>query len=585
MNVNIEVVSMDTDVLVVGGGLAGCMAGIKASEYGVKVTIVEKANTLASGCAATGIDHTWAYIPPIHQKMGWTIEDLMEDHTQGKAGGFLNKELLYLIASENYNRVLDLEKFGINFRYEDSKIPGRFRIVHQFHSMPTSFNFDGRPLKVKLTQEAKKRGVAIINRVMVTDLLSTDGQISGALGVSTRDNKLYFLKAKTIVLSTGRINRLSRIVSGVWGNYRMPNNETGDGRSMAIRAGAGVINMEFLSPSHFMIGNYEISFGIPRNEVQPCGSVTGPKGEVIAPRTYFYDWENLGKEKVDAAEARRTWLRQNLIDFPPFGEMYKQGKGPFYLDLTGGTEEEIKYVEWSVSNEGQGYRFLNYLKTQEGFDFRKDKIEILPNSREMAGTAASGLLVNKDLETDVKGLFAAGDEVGGVPWQASAGAFSMGWHAGEMAAQKAKKEKGFLPVSDEKLEPLKRLCSNILNSKEGLHWREVELAVQNIMDYYAGDVRAEEMLKRGIDRLNDIKGNVSFRAENTHELARCLEVRSVVDNADIVLRASLGRKETRKFPFGFCRADFPEQDDKNWLNFLTLKIEDGKYKYLKIPIK
>ena len=142
-----------------------------------------------------------------------------------------------------------------------------------------------------------------------------------------------------------------------------------------------------------------------------------------------------------------------------------------------------------------------------------------------------------------------------------------------------------MPVSEEKLEAIRELCSDMLASKEGLHWREVELTIQNIMDYYASDARAEEMLKRGIERLNDVRENVSFRAENAHELGRCLEVRSVIDNAEMVMRASLERKESRKVPFGFYRADFPEQDDKNWFAFLALKLENGEFGFSKIPIK
>ena len=138
MNAQIEVIPVETDVLVIGSGLAGCMAAIKASEYGVKVTIAEKGNTLSSGCAGTGVDHSWAYIPMIHEQMGWTLEDLIEDHSHLIARGFIIKELLQLVARENYDRMLDLEKFGIKIRYDDSRIPGKFRIVHQFHTMPSS---------------------------------------------------------------------------------------------------------------------------------------------------------------------------------------------------------------------------------------------------------------------------------------------------------------------------------------------------------------------------------------------------------------------------------------------------------------
>ncbi len=153
-----------------------------------------------------------------------------------------------------------------------------------------------------------------------------------------------------------------------------------------------------------------------------------------------------------------------------------------------------------------------------------------------------------------------------------------------MAAKHAKTEKVRLPMESGKIEFLKEWCLHALNSGDGLHWREVELAVQNIMDYYAADIRAEELLKRGMERLRDIKRNVSFRAENAHELARSLEVRSMMDNAEMVLQASLERRESRRFPVGFCRADFPEQDDKNWLCFVAVKLENGEFKVSRIPL-
>ena len=161
----------------------------------------------------------------------------------------------------------------------------------------------------------------------------------------------------------------------------------------------------------------------------------------------------------------------------------------------------------------------------------------------------------------------------------------MGWHAGERAAKESKKQKSFLAVRGEKLECLKRLCLEITKSKDGLHWCEVEMAMQNIMDHYAGNARSAPMLRRGAERLKDIKQNISFRAESAHELMRCLEVRSVLDNAEMILMASRERTESRKAPFGFFRADFPEQDDKNWLAFLALKLEGQEFKFSKIPVK
>jgi len=104
-----EAIPVETDVLIIGGGAAGCMAAIRAAEDpNVKVTLVDKSNTVASGCTASGIDHTWAYIPPIHEKMGYTIEDMAEDHRLGTAAGFFRRDLFNLVAG-TLSRALDVK--------------------------------------------------------------------------------------------------------------------------------------------------------------------------------------------------------------------------------------------------------------------------------------------------------------------------------------------------------------------------------------------------------------------------------------------------------------------------------------------
>lgn len=588
--IELKIIPIETDVLIIGGGIAGCMAAIKAAEEkDNRVTLVDKSNTVSSGCAGSGIDHIWSYIPPIHEKMGYTIEDMAEDHRQGIAFGFLRKDLFYLVAGTMYERVLDLEKFGLNFRYEDSKAPGKFRIVPQFHSVPTSFNFDGKPLKLKLTQEAKRRGVNIINRVQMTDLITFNRQISGAVGVGTRTGDIYFFKAKAVVLSSGRSNRLSRNPSGVDFNTRLPSPLSGDGTSMAIRAGLPIINIEFISlrlPS--ACGNYAPNYGDPRNTVQPAARIVDGMGNIIVSRTQFYDWENLGKEKFDPVETRRRWLEDRKIwrgGRATLPRRVTQGEGPFYLDFSEGTDYEIEYIKWSIKNEGKGTQFMRYFEGEEGLDLRKNSQEYAGwANRELAGTAAKGLWVDKDLETEIKNLFAAGDEVGGVPWAASPGAFTMGWHAGEMAAKRAKELKGFLPTSDEKVKARKNICSEILNRECGFYWKEVELYVQNLMDFYCGDIRGDGLLKRGLERLEYAR-NAPLKAENPHELSRSLEVKSIIDNAELVFRSSIERKESRP-SLDFRRTDYPEKDDKNWLAFLAIrKDEDGKFRFNQFPIE
>lgn len=589
MPTRLDIVSVETDVLIVGGGLAGCMAAIKAAEEeGLVITLVDKSNTVASGCAAAGIDHLWGYIPPVHEMMGYTIDDMAEDHRQGIAHGFFRRDLFYLVAGTLYDRILDLERLGIQFRYENGKAPGKFRIVPQFHSVPSSFNFDGAPLKPVLTREAKERGVRIINRVQVTDLIVTDGQISGAAGVNVRTGDIYFFRTKAAVLSSGRSNRLGRNPTGFDFNTRMPSPLSGDGTSMAARAGLPIINIEFLGGIRpAPCGNYNPNYGDPRNTVQPAARIVDGNGDVFVPRTRFYDWENLGTRKW-SEDRRKEWLqefKESMGKKEDMMDRLAKGGGPFYLDFSEADDFERDYIEWSIGNEGRGRQFLRYFRDEEGLDLREHAQEYSGYwPRELSGTAAKGLWVDENLETDIRNLFGAGDEVGGLPWQAGPGAITQGWHAGKVAAERAKGQKERLPAMGDTVKSRAELCTRILDCKEGFCWKEVEIYVQNLMDFYCGDIRSEKMLLRGLERLEYAR-SASLKAENPHELGRALDVKSIIDNAELVLRSSLERKESRVVPFGFRRSDFPEKDDEDWLVFLGIrKGEDGKFSFRKYRV-
>jgi succinate dehydrogenase/fumarate reductase flavoprotein subunit len=579
--------SVKTDVLIIGGGLAGCMAGIKAREQGVAVLIAEKADTLASGQAGSGIDHIWGYFPPVHQKIRWTLDDLVEDHMQGVAFNFAQKELIRFIAGDMYDRLLDLEKFGVKVRYEDSDLPGKFRMVYQFHSVPSSLNIDGRSLKVKLTREAKKRGVKIINRIMVTELLTRDGEVCGALGVGTRDADIYMIQAKSVVLCTGgKTGRLSRESTGsVRFNLHLPGNLSADGKAMALSAGLPILNMEFLGARRYGLANYETAGRPPRNTWQPAARIVNAAGKTIVAKTTFPLWGDLETGyRIDAEKRRSQWLSNGGIT--PQGMPSRSDlalAGPFYVDCTQATEDEIKYVEWALSHEGKCNQLLRYLKEQ-GFDLRTDRLELGLGTREVGNLAGSGLLVDKNMQTGISGLFAAGDEIGGAPFAASPGAFTTGWRAGEMAGRHAGKTRGLKGHADEKAAVLKALCAEMLAPGDGFTWCEVEDTLQNIMDTYCGDIKTEAMLQRGLDRIGFIKKQ-PMRVSNPHELARALEVRSLVANAEMIVKMSLARKETRNHPCRFQRADFPEQDDKAWFAFSTIRLKNDKHELSKILLE
>jgi succinate dehydrogenase/fumarate reductase flavoprotein subunit len=586
-----NIIPVDTDVLIVGGGLSGCMAAINAAgETGLRVTLAEKSDTRASGKAGTGVDHLWSYMPPIHEKMGYTIEDMLEDYrcsTPGRALQFVREDLWFKVASTMYERMLDLERFGVNFRYEDSQVPGKFRVVYQYHSVPSSFNFDGVTLKPRLTAEMKRRGVKIINRVQITDLVKTGSQISGAVGIGTRSSDLYFFRAKSLVLCTGgRQARIHRNPSGVDFNTYSPPTCTADGSAMAFRLGLPVISMETLGgKAHLRAGAYyNPNYGEPGNTAQPAARIIDWKGNVIVPRTQFYKWENLGKEKW-TPEVRAEWLKQR--DLAGMGirggltERHNKGEGPFYLDFSEATDYEAQYIEWSIKNEGRGTQFMRFFKDEEGYDLRKTRQEY-SGFGTLESFSGKGLWVSKDFETDVRNLFAAGDEVGGViVGMAAPGALAGGWYAGGMASKAAMAQKEFLPAGDEELKDRKEMCAEMTDRERGFFWKEIELYVQNLMDFYCGEIRSEGMLKRGLERLEDAK-NAPIKAESPHELARSLEVKSIIENAEMVLRSSLERKESRPAPLGFRRADYPGQNDRGWSCYLGIRKEDGQIKFSKV---
>lgn len=543
-----DIIYKDTEVLIVGGGIAGCMAAIRASELGVGATILEKCNTLRSGGAATGIDHCWTYIPEIHGKM-LSVEDLVDDHAVF-AGGMVDRSLVRMIAENSYSRVMDLERFGMEMRDDN----GQFRLVKKIHRSPTFLHFAGRDLKVKLTKEVKKRGITIDNRMMVTDLLVEDGRVTGVLALATREGRWYVYRSKAVIISTGGVFRLYRNFSGMPFNITHPPHEPGDGHAMAFRAGARLLNMEMVNvhtgPKNFnRAGRGSFVPGRMRDGLgQPLGKEAG-KGEKVLDRT-----------------AEGVGLYRKIM---------ATGQGPIYMDCTGNTPEQNQYIRWALYNEGNT-SFLNYLD-EEGIDLNKDQIEFTVYEPKMNG-GQSGIEINTRCESSLPGLFAAGDVIGGMKRAVCPGALVMGWTAGENAAVLSRELPSVKP-GDEQTAIIRQrtnMASSFLAKERGASWLEAQLALQNIMDYYAGTVKSASLLRAGLSNIRSLREQAvaEIKVSNPHELYRAMEVLSLIDVGEMLITSSYSRKESRGIDF--YRADFPQQDDENWLKFITLRKENGR---------
>ena len=253
--------------------------------------------------------------------------------------------------------------------------------------------------------------------------------------------------------------------------------------------------------------------------------------------------------------------------------MHKSGRGPAYLDCTETAEEDIKYMLWGMENEGLT-AMLNYM-VEEGIDVRKHMVEFMQYEPHLIGR---GIEIDLNGETNVRGLFAAGDPVGNFRADI-AGAATFGWIAGEGAAEKAKGITEFQKAEDSPIvEERGRLYSDISERESGPTWKEANLALQQIMKDYDGVVvRSETLLKAGLKYFRDLKEKVlaTLMAGNSHTLMRCLEVFDLMECGETIFLTALERKETRGL---HIRSDFPFTNPLLQEKWITIKQENGQPK-------
>ena len=536
---------VEADVLCVGGGIAGLMAAINASKFGAKVVVAEKANTLRSGAAATGNDHFLCYIPEIHgADLAGLIGAMRETQLRGIIDS-MDRDIIerWLLKSRD---IIDLwDSWGVPMKYD-----GKYEFAgHAFPGSPFFYlKFEGRDVKRVLTRETLEKGVTVLNRVMVFDLLQSNGWVVGALAVSTREDELFIFKARSVILGTGTVTRLYPGLTPGWMfNITRPGSVTGDGRAMAYRIGAELLNMEMpgshAGPKYFTRSGQATWVGVVRD---PQGSPVGPF--LTTPHRKYNDMIIEVNKGV-------------------FHEYSSSGRGPLYMDCRGITDEDHKYMMHWMVHEGNS-ALIPYFE-EEGIDLRQNPVEFSTYGMRSSG---GRIWQNVKGETSVTGLFAAGDETTGV---GIAEAAISGWIAGESAAVHAR-ECDLLQISKEeiKTDKWRSLLAEIRRRQGGPDWKEVNIALQQIMQDYTGTVRSETLLQAGLAHLGRLKKKAyeTMMAKNQHDLVRCLEVLNLLELGELIFEAAMERKETRGL---HVRPDYPYANpllDK----LLVVKKVDGK---------
>ncbi|MDG6995990.1 MAG: FAD-binding protein [Nitrososphaerota archaeon] len=537
-----KVVEHETDVLVIGGGVAGCFAALGAKEAGAHVMVAEKYNIYSSGDAGTGEDH---FLGILGVEDWDNPEEFYKTYISGnKDNPIEDRNLIRKFADELPAITKRFERMGMPFR--DVKSGKYYRIKAFGEGHPYTIQFDGSNFKRIIASSVTDHNIPILNRVMITSIFVKNNQVIGATGLDSSNGSLHVFRTKCIVLTTGEGCRLYSSTSGhPFDSWHSPYN-TGDGIAMAFRAGCEMANIEFLALTMCATG-----YSTPGTHAflgMGCNLVNA-KGERFMSR-----YHPLAER---APRAFLTWGIHSEI---------AAGRGPCYIDARHLSKDDIdRLVETLVVDKGP---FGDYLR-QKQIDLSKDLMEVSVSEFH----AQCGILINDELETSVKGLYAAGEGTGSNSVSRVA---TEGYRAGKNASNFSRNiEKIDIPI--ELLQSEKSRIYAPLKKRDGISSLQFERSIREIMSKYVGFSRSEASMNRALEMLNVLEPEIArFKASNFHELMRTLESQNIYIVGRLVTLAAMQRPETR-WGGGLIspRADYPEPDPR-WANLrVTLKRKNS----------
>ncbi len=577
-----------TDVLVVGGGIAGCWAAISAARSGVSVALVEKSATIRSGAGGPGCDH-WCDTAanPLSKVNPEEWAQMLTDGFGGYGNG-IGREIQ---CRENYDTLLELEKMGGKIRDTDGRFTGvegrddktKFLIsprMNPFHDTNVVIRVWGTTFKPALKKECERLGVQVYDRVMATSLLTEKGiqggRIAGATGVHARTGEFLIFKSKAVILcssSGGSLWLINTELSGY--NTMSPRTVSGDGIAMAWKAGAALTMME-------RSGIMGITPGFKHRWYTGAGDASYENVALV---------DANGKALPIVTEP--GWRQKNVdrmgMGFAAIREKVLSGEYalPFYGDFPSMPEIERKVVWNMLLEEECTGKIIVDTYSESGFDPAKDQLQNYaliegsspPQWREANG---GGLVVDWDLKTTLDGLYAAGTQLFSPGDHSFAAA--TGRYAGRKAAAYAR-EVGDAAVSRDQITLEKARVYAPVKRSEGMDWKELHAGIARVMQYFCSEYRTEPLFKIALESLQEIeeKWVPALHALDPHKLIRSLEDLSMLAHARIFIHASLARKASSRF-LGFQRIDYPQMDPPEWRKFITLKQADGKVQVGELPL-
>ena len=540
---------ISTDVLIIGGGTAGCYAALTISENSdKKVLICEKAHIKRSGCLAAGVNALNAYIVE-----GRKPQDYV-DYAKKDADGIVREDLL-LTMSEKLNEVTDrLEKLGlVILKDENGKYVTRGN---------RNLKINGENIKPILADAVEKaKNVTVLNRVNIFDYSVKDNKINGAFGFGIESGIFYTIEAKAVIIATGGAAGLYKPNNPGFSRHKMwyPPFNTGAGYAMGIRAGAEMTTFEMrfiaLRCKDTIAPTGTLAQGVGAKQINSLGEVYETKyGLTTSERVYDTVNEN------------------------------QEGRGPCYLRTEGISAEQDESLLKAYLNMAPS-QTIKWIES--GRNPSRQNVEVEGTEPYIVGGhTASGYWVDTDRATTIEGLFAGGDVAGGCPQKYVTGALAEGEIAGLSAVKYIDSKESFEKISNEDTNYHLIETEKYLTDRHSLYTTEqLEEAMQTVMDSYAGGIKTnyrfnEKQLDiadckiRQLETLTD-----DLYAEDFQELMYICELKERLTVCKSVIAHLRARKETRWHSFAE-NLDYPEKDDRNFNKYVNSRLENGEIKII-----
>lgn len=541
---------LHTDILIIGGGTAGCYAALtirEKSDY--SVIIAEKANIKRSGCLAAGVNAINAYIVK-----GRKPEDYV-DYAKKDADGIVREDLL-MTMSEGLNRVTaKMESLGlVILKDENGEYVARGN---------RNIKINGENMKPLLAAAVEKlKDVTVINRINITDYIVEDNTIKGAYGFSIDDGTAYEIRAKKVLCATGGAAGLYRPNNPGFSRHKMwyPPFNTGAGYAMGIKSGAEMTTFEMrfiaLRCKDTIAPTGTIAQGVGAKQINSKGEVYETKyGLTTSERVYGTVMENL------------------------------QGRGPCYLRTEGISPQQDESLRKAYLNMAPS-QTLKWVEA--GKDPSRQNVEIEGTEPYIVGGhTASGYWVDTNRQTTINGLYAAGDVAGGCPQKYVTGAMVEGEIAALDMIKKLDEEGGNKNIkatdeNDRKAfdEKVNEYNSFLAGKTQQFTTEAIEEAMQKVMDNYAGGISThyqfnEKQLELADEKIRQLIRLVDgLHADDMHDLMFVYELKERLTVCLSVIAHLGARKETRWHSFAE-NLDHPNKSDE-WMKYVNSKYIDGK---------